>query len=43
MLQDKDIFTIFAAGLEGTASPLNEWILKCRKPATLQGLTLATY
>ena len=24
MLQDKDIFTIFAAGLEGTASPLYE-------------------
>ncbi|KWW38592.1 MAG: hypothetical protein F083_2221, partial [bacterium F083] len=24
MLPDKDIFTIFAAGLEGTASPLYE-------------------
>lgn len=24
MLHDKDIFTIFAAGLEGTASPLYE-------------------
>ena len=51
MLQDKDIFTIFAAGLEGTAGPLYEIkntivkkrILKCRKPATLKGLTLDTY
>jgi len=50
MLQDKDIFTIFAAGLEGTANPLYEIkntivkrILKCRKPATLQGLMLDTY